>query len=124
MAEGFARKILGSKFNVLSAGIASSYINPYAVKVMNEAGIDISPQYSKSVMDFLSIPFEYVITVCDQAKEMCPNFTGEVTHRLHCGFEDPAIAQGTEEEILNKFREVRDLIKEKINEFFDNLTSQ
>jgi len=118
IAEGFARKYISDRFEVFSAGISPSAVNPYAIKVMREIRIDIGRQQSKSVNTLLSLPFEYVITVCDQANEMCPNFTGPVRNRLHWGFEDPASAKGTEEEILQKFREVRDLIGKKIKEYF------
>ena len=118
MAEGIARNYLKGKYEIYSAGINPGSVNPYAVKVLKEIGIDISNHYSKPVQDLLHLPFEYVITVCDHAKEMCPNFTGEVKNRLHWGFEDPAKAEGSEEELLNKFREVRDLIKKKIESYF------
>ena len=121
MAEGFMRHYYGDKFNVYSAGISPSVVNPKAIEVMKEIGIDINEQTSKSVDYFIDKSFSYLITVCDHAKETCPLFTGEVKTRLHWGFEDPAEAKGTEEEILGKFREVRDLIREKIKKFFKSI---
>lgn len=108
----------GGQFYVYSAGTVPSRLNPYAVQVMAEEGIDISSHYSKSVGDYLEKTFDYVITVCDDANETCPIFTGTVVNRLHWGFEDPAGMSGSEKEILDKFREVKDLIKEKITTYF------
>ncbi|MBM2841316.1 MAG: Arsenate reductase, partial [Bacteroidetes bacterium] len=88
-----------------------------AVLVMKEVGIDLSGTLPKNVDQFLSQPFDHVITVCDHAKETCPVFTGKVKHRLHIGFDDPAGAMGTEEEIIATFRRVRDEIKEKFTQF-------
>ncbi len=119
MAEGFMRHYYGEKFNAYSAGISPSVVNPKAIEVMKEIGIDISEQTSKSVEYFVDKSFDYLITVCDHARETCPLFTGEVKTRLQWGFEDPADANGTQEEILRKFREVRNLIKDKILEFFN-----
>ncbi len=110
IAEGILKQI-DSELEVYSAGTkAESKVNPYAVKVMAEIGIDISQQHPKSVDIFTSQTFDYVITVCDGAKEVCPIFTGSVKHRLHQGFEDPAGATGTEEEKLKIYRNVRDQI--------------
>lgn len=112
MAEGFL-KHFDSTLDVFSAGTnPASKINPYAVEVMNELGIDISSQYPKDVSLFLADEFDYVITVCDNAKETCPTFTGKVKNRLHIGFEDPAEAKGTKEEVLPIYRKVRDQIKD------------
>lgn len=91
-----------------------------AVKVMAEVGIDIRKQVPKSIDAFLVKSFDYVITVCDQAKETCPVFTGIVKNRLHLGFEDPASATGTEAERLAVFRKVRDKIKYNFNQFYQN----
>ena len=100
MAEGFL-KSFDSKLEVYSAGTAAEgRVNPYAVKVMKEAGIDISSQKPESVDLYLADSFDYVITVCDGAKEVCPVFTGNVKHRIHIGFEDPASAKGTDEVVL------------------------
>ena len=119
MAEGIMRKYFGDKFEVFSAGTNPSSLNPYAVRVMNETGIDISSHSSKSIELFLDESFDYVITVCDAAKEQCPIFSGNVEEKLHWSFEDPADAKGSEKEVLEKFREVRDLIKEKILTYFN-----
>jgi len=111
MAEGFL-KSFDQDLEVYSAGTRpEKQVNPYAVAVMKEAGIDISHQSPKSVDGFLSDEFDYVITVCDGAREACPVFTGKVKNRLHIGFEDPADARGNPEEILQVYRKVRDQIK-------------
>ena len=87
---------------------------------MNEAGIDLGKNYPKSVDRFINQSFDYVITVCDHAKETCPVFLGKVSHRLHIGFEDPADTAGTEEEIITVFRKVRDQIRERFLAFYQN----
>ena len=111
MAEGFL-KSFDNNVEVYSAGTKpADKVNPNAVKVMKEVGIDLSNNYPKMVDQFLNEPFDYVITVCDNAKETCPVFIGKVGKQLHIGFEDPADATGTEEEILSVFRKVRDEIK-------------
>jgi len=121
MAEGFL-KSLGKNLDVYSAGTkAESTINPYAVKVMAEKGIDISKQIPKSVDIFLKESFDYVITVCDDAKESCPIFTGKVKHRLHIGFEDPAGTKGSNEEKLKVYRKVRDQLENEFHCFVSNL---
>ncbi len=115
MAEGFL-KAFDEQLQVYSAGTEpSEKVNPYAIKVMQELGVDLSHNHPKSVDEFLGEEFDYVITVCDGAKESCPAFTGKVRHRLHIGFEDPADARGTEEEITNTFRRIRDEI---LRDFF------
>ncbi len=119
MAEGFF-KSFDSRLEVYSAGtIPAGQVNPYAVKVMNEIGIDISAQTSDHVDQYIDQPFDYVITVCDDANEKCPVFTGQVKHRLHIGFDDPADATGTNDEILPVYRRVRDEIKETFTKFFN-----
>jgi arsenate reductase len=118
MAEGFL-KSFDSGLEVYSAGTnPSSQVNPYAIRVMQEVGIDISRGYPKDVTQFLDESFDYVITVCDHAKETCPVFMGNVKETLHIGFEDPAEATGTEEEILHIFRRVRDEIKRDFYQFY------
>lgn len=118
MAEGFL-KSLDSELEVFSAGTkAEKKVNPYAVKAMSEIGIDISKQYPKQVDELLEIDFDFVITVCDGAKESCPLFTGKVKKRFHIGFEDPADAKGTEEEIMPAYRKVRDEIKDGFYKFY------
>ncbi len=120
MAEGFL-KSFDSSLEVYSAGTnPSSQIHPKAVEVMKELGIDISGNYTKNVTKYIDDPFDYVITVCDNAKETCPVFTGKVKKHLHISFEDPAKAEGTENEILSVFRMVRDKIKTEFFEFYQN----
>ena len=117
MAEAFLKSFDGN-LEVYSAGTnPASIVHPKAVQVMREVGIDISANKTKTVQQFLSQSFDYVITVCDNAKETCPFFTGKVDHRLHMGFEDPAEATGTEEEILLVFRKVRDQIRKEFKGF-------
>ena len=121
MAEGFL-KSFDPTLEVYSAGTApAERVHPKAVQVMAEEGIDIRNNYPKSVDQFIDQSFDYVITVCDAAKESCPVFTGNVKHRLHIGFEDPAEATGTEEEILAVFRKVRDEIKRDFRRFYDDV---
>ena len=121
MAEGFL-KSFDPTLEVYSAGTApAERVHPKAVQVMAEEGIDISKNYPKSVDQFIDQSFDYVITVCDAAKESCPVFTGNVKHRLHIGFEDPAEATGTEEEILAVFRKVRDEIKRDFRRFYEDV---
>jgi len=121
MAEGFL-KSFDPELEVFSAGThPAGRPNPYAVAVMKEAGIDISQNRPKSVDLFLDKSFDYVITVCDDANESCPYFSGTVLHRMHIGFEDPAKAKGTEEEILGVYREVRDKIRTEFLNFYNAL---
>ncbi len=121
LAEGFMRYYFGDTFDVYSAGLLPSYVNPAAIEVMEEEGIDISMHTSDSVDKYLDMSFDYVITVCDHANESCPMFSGAVKNRLHWSFEDPVHASGTEEEIMTKFREVRDLIKTRITGYFKSI---
>ncbi len=119
MAEGFLRS-LDNSMTVYSAGTnPSENVHPKAIQVMNEKNIDISNGYPKTVDRFINIPFDYVITVCDNAKETCPVFTGEVKQQMHIGFDDPAEATGTEEEILSEFRRVRDEIFLDFRKFYE-----
>jgi len=114
MAEAFLRRYAGDQFDVYSAGLEPKRINPYIRHVMDEAGIDISQQRSKDVMEYLGrIHFGYVITVCDSAEQNCPIFPFG-TIRLHWSFEDPAHFEGPDEEKLDKFREVRDQTEARI----------
>jgi len=118
MAEGFLRSI-HKDWRIYSAGThPASRVNPYAVRVMKEVGIDISHHIPTSVDRYVNDVFDYVITVCDNAKESCPVFLGRVRNRLHIGFPDPADATGTDEEILNVYREVRDEIQQQFFKFF------
>jgi arsenate reductase len=123
MAEGFL-KSFDNELKVYSAGTyPASRVSTHAIKVMNELGIDISKGYPKDVNTFLNNSFDYVITVCNNAKESCPVFIGKVGRQLHIGFDDPAEATGTEDEILKEFRRVRDEIKNKFLSFYRNLNS-
>lgn len=118
MAEGFL-KSYDPELEVYSAGTKpSKQVHPKAIHVMKEIGIDLSKNYPKIVDQFLNESFDYVITVCDNAKETCPVFIGKVAKQLHIGFEDPAEAVGTEEEILNTFRRIRDEIKNDFYKFY------
>lgn len=113
MAEGWARALKSDIIEAYSAGIETHGLNPYAVRVMAEAGVDISGQKSKNVADLLSIPFDIVITVCDHANEHCPLFPGKAKI-VHVGFDDPPKLAATvdgEEKKLNCYRRVRDEIK-------------
>ncbi|MEP7146755.1 MAG: arsenate reductase ArsC [bacterium] len=119
MAEGFL-KSFDPDLEVHSAGTNPAIdVNPNSIKVMQESGIDISQQNPKNVYDFINDSFDYVITVCDNAKTTCPAFTGEVKHRLHLGFVDPAEAKGTKAKILNEYREVRDEIKTSFQHLYE-----
>ena len=111
MAEGILRHAAGDLFEVHSAGSKpAGYVHPGAIQVMKEIGTDISGHSSKHMADFLSRPINTVITVCGNADQACPRFPGQV-NRYHWGFDDPAHATGTPEEILAEFRRVRDQIK-------------
>ncbi|EAT58386.1 arsenate reductase ArsC [Chlorobium ferrooxidans] len=123
MAEGFLRSF-DTNLEVFSAGTKpAAAVHPMAIKVMREEWVDISTHRPKSVDEFLEKAFDYVITVCDGANESCPTFFGEVAHRLHIGFDDPAEATGTKEEILAVFRRVRDEINVRFRQFYnENLT--
>ena len=118
MAEGFL-KSMNAGLEVYSAGTApAARVHPKAIAVMKEVGVDLSGTYPKHVDEFINKPFDYVITVCDHARETCPVFTGKVRHRLHIGFDDPAEGTGTEEEVLSVFRRVRDEIHEHFHQFY------
>jgi arsenate reductase len=110
LAEGFLKFFAGDKAEIYSAGIETHGVNPKAVKVMDEIGIDISAHTSNNVNEYTSIDFDYVITVCDNAKESCPYFPTKAL-KFHYNFPDPAKATGTDEEIMQEFRKVRDLVK-------------
>lgn len=118
MAEGFL-KSFDAELEVFSAGTnPSSQVHPKAVQVMKEVGIDISKNFPKHSDQFINEEWDYVITVCDNAKETCPVFLGKVEKRLHIGFEDPAKAAGTEEEVIAKFKKARDQIKNDFYKFY------
>ena len=111
MAHGYLQKFAAGKANVYSAGIETHGVNPKAIAIMNEDGIDISGHTSNHVDEYMNMDFDFVITVCDNAKELCPNFPSKAK-KFHYNFPDPGKATGTEEEIMNEFRRVRQLIKE------------
>jgi len=115
MAEGLLRHLAGDRFEVHSAATEATHVRPQAIRAMEEIGIDISGQESKTLARYLGEPFEYVITVCGEANEACPFFPG-AKKRLHWSFEDPSQATGSEEERLAVFREVRDGIRRRIEE--------
>lgn len=115
MAEAFLRKYGGDKFEAFSAGLEPKGLNPFTLKIMQEIGFDMSGHRSKGVGEYLGkVLFQYLITVCDDAEKNCPTVWPGVNTRMHWSFEDPAAFQGTEAEKLEKFRQVRDLIEEKI----------
>lgn len=122
MAEGWLRHLAGDQFEVFSAGTYAAGVNPTAIKVMYEIGIDISRHRSKQAGELLGQSFPYVITVCDNAREHCPIFPGTF-QKLHWSLEDPARAQGSEEERLAFFRRLRDEIGERVREFVRTTTS-
>ena len=111
MAEGILRHLAGDRFDVESAGTRPSAVRPEAVTVMREIGIDISSHRSKSADEFRDRPFDFVLTVCDNAKESCPVFPG-AAERMHHAFEDPAVVGGSEMERVAAFRRVRDQIRQ------------
>jgi arsenate reductase (thioredoxin) len=123
MAEGWTRYLKGEIIEVWSAGIALKPVDPHAVKVMTEAGVDISGQHSKAVDEVIDIPFNYVITVCSSAYENCPFFPGKVK-RIHVGFDDPpklALNAKSEEEALAHYRRIRDEIRAFVEGMPENL---
>jgi len=121
MAEGLLRSF-DSNLEVFSAGTnPASRISSHTVTVMKEIDIDISGSYPKSVSQFISQSFHYVITVCDHAKETCPVFTGKVINQIHIGFDDPSKAHGNEEEILIEYRRVRDDMRARLLELFKTI---
>ena len=116
MAEGLINALYGNRYIGYSAGSEPTKVNPYVVKVMQELGIDISSHRSKSIEEFRGKNFDYVVTVCNQAKEVCPFFPGKKV--LHKNFDDPSTFKGTEDEIMEKIRNVRDEIKNWMKVFF------
>jgi len=116
IAEGFLRHYAGEKANVYSAGVETHGVNPRAISIMNEVGIDISNHTSNHVDEYTNINFDFVITVCDNAKERCPYFPSKA-EKFHYNFPDPAKAVGTEDEIMNEFRAVRVLIDDYCKDF-------
>jgi arsenate reductase len=116
MAEGLLRHDAGDRFEVESAGIRPSRVRPEAIAVMKEIGVDLSGHRSKSVDEYRDQKFDYVLTVCDNAKESCPVYPGHA-NRLHHSFEDPAAVEGSEAERLSAFRSVRDQIRQYLRGF-------
>jgi arsenate reductase len=117
MAEGLLRDLAGDRFEVFSAGIAPSHVRPEAIEVMREIAIDIRSHRSKSVYEFTRQQFDYIITVCDNAKESCPVFPGDA-EQIHWSFDDPAAVQGDPETRLSAFRRVREEIADRIRSAF------
>ncbi len=120
MAEGLIRHICTDIYDVFSAGTEPSFVRPEAIRVMSELGIDISSHRSKSVDEFGGKKIEYILTVCDNAKENCPYFPAS-TRLIHHTFEDPAAVEGSEEERLNAFRRARDEIKAYVPSFLEKI---
>jgi arsenate reductase (thioredoxin) len=118
LAEGYLKYFAGDKANIYSAGIETHGVNPRAIATMLEDGIDISNHTSNNVDEYANIDFDYVITVCDNAKEACPVFPSKAK-TFHYNFPDPAKAKGTEEEIMEQFREVREMIKTYTKDFVE-----
>jgi arsenate reductase len=116
MAEGFLRDFAGDRFEVASAGTEATRVHPLAIRAMGEVSIDLGGHTSKTVDSLLDRPWDYVITVCDSAKERCPLFPGHTT-RLHWSFDDPSQATGTEDDRLATFRRVRDEIATRLTQW-------
>ncbi len=116
IAEGLINHLCGSRFQAFSAGIKKTEVHPLAIEVMNEIDIDISNQYSKHIDDLSTNDFDYVVTVCDQAKEICPFYPGKKV--LHQSFQDPSSMTGTKKEKKDAFRKTRDEIEQWIKETF------
>jgi arsenate reductase len=116
MGEGLFREEGGGDYEVFSAGTRPSLVRPEAIAVMRESGIDISGNRSKSVDEFAGQAFDFVVTVCDSARDNCPVFPG-ATERIHWSLEDPAAVEGTEEERLAAFRRIRDQLRDRVETF-------
>ena len=116
IAEGYLRHFAGDKAEVNSAGIETHGVNPKAIEVMKRDGIDISGHTSNNIDEYMDIDFDYVITVCDNAKERCPYFPTNAV-KFHYNFPDPAKATGTEEDVMEQFREVREMIRKYAQNF-------
>ena len=122
MAEAFLRKYAGERFEVHSAGLEPKAINPLTIRVMEEARFDMSGHRSKGIGDYLGkVHFEYLITVCDDADKNCPTVWPGVNQRMHWHFEDPAKFEGSQEQKLAKFREVRDLMDTRVKTWLKSL---
>lgn len=119
IAEGYLKYFAGNIANIYSAGIETHGVNPKAIEIMKRDGIDISNHTSNNINEYLGVDFDFVITVCDNAKESCPYFPTQAV-KLHYNFPDPAKAKGTEEQVMEQFREVRELIRKYIQNFVNN----
>jgi arsenate reductase len=118
MAEALLRHCAGDRFDVYSAGLEPKGMNPFTVRVMEEVGLPLTGQYSKDVREYMGkLHFGYLITVCANAEERCPTTFPGVSQRMHWAFDDPAAAEGTDEDQLTKFRAVRDQIDRRIHEW-------
>jgi arsenate reductase (thioredoxin) len=116
IAEGYLKHFTSNKAKIYSAGVETHGVNPRAIATMNEDGIDISKHTSNNIEEYKNIDFDFIITVCDNARERCPFFPSNAK-KIHYNFPDPAKAKGTEEEILEEFRKVRQMIKDYCEEF-------
>lgn len=116
IAEGYLKHFVNGNAQIYSAGVETHGVNPRAIAIMKEDGIDISNHTSNNIDEYSTIDFDFVITVCDNAKERCPYFPTKA-EKFHYNFPDPAKAKGTDEEIMNEFRRVRNLIKNYCKEF-------
>jgi len=117
MAEGIINHYYGESIEACSAGTFATFVHPLAIKVLGEIGIDISNQYSKDISVFDGQNFDFVITLCGHANEMCPLYLGG-TKKIHIGFDDPVQTAGTIKEVVGEFRRTRDEMKEKLTAFF------
>ena len=118
IAEGYLRHFAGNKAEIYSAGIETHGVNPKAIKIMKEDGVDISAHTSNHIDEYSNVDFDFIITVCDNAKESCPNFPSKAI-KFHQNFPDPAKASGSEQEVMAQFRQVRDMIREYARDFVD-----
>lgn len=118
VAEGYLRHFANGRAEIYSAGVETHGVNPRAIAIMKEDGIDISSHTSNNVNEYADVPFDFVITVCDNAKERCPYFPSHAK-QFHHNFPDPAKAKGSEEEITSEFRKVRDMIKAYCKKFIE-----
>jgi len=121
MAEGLINHYLGDSFYAFSAGTEATHVNPLAIEVIGELGIDISKHYSKTLDIFSGEQFDYVITLCDSANELCPVFFGGV-QRVHIGFDDPSRTIGTHDVVMRDFRRIRDELKDKLIAYLTGVT--
>jgi arsenate reductase len=117
IADGYLKAFAGGKATIYSAGVETHGVNPRAIAVMKEDGVDISGNTSNNVNEYLQVPFDHVITVCDNAIERCPVFPSDKAVKHHYNFPDPAKAKGSEDEVMAEFRRVRDMIREYCRSF-------